>query len=113
MIDQAEVYMADLESTVPHPVVVVSRVEFNRGDRVLAALCTSTRFASRSTMANCVPIRAGQFGMMKDCVVQCENVFLVATDALHPGPLGKLDDATMRDVIRAIGYVMDSDCEPN
>jgi hypothetical protein len=31
---------------------------------------------------------------------------------LSDGPLGVLDDTAFRDVIRAIGYVMDSDCEP-
>jgi hypothetical protein len=28
------------------------------------------------------------------------------------GPIGTLDAIRMRDVIRAIGYVMESDCEP-
>jgi hypothetical protein len=26
--------------------------------------------------------------------------------------VGKLDALTLRDVIKAVGYVMDSDCEP-
>ena len=29
------------------------------------------------------------------------------------GPTGQLDDISLRDVIKAVGYVMDSDCEPN
>jgi len=32
---------------------------------------------------------------------------------LAAGPLAKLDDLTMRSIIKAIGHVMDSDCEPN
>jgi hypothetical protein len=32
---------------------------------------------------------------------------------LATGLIGVLDDARLRDVIKAIGCVMDSDCEPN
>ncbi len=28
------------------------------------------------------------------------------------GPLGQLDDVALREVIKAIGYVIESDCEP-
>ena len=31
---------------------------------------------------------------------------------LAAGPLGKLDDVAMRDVVKAIGHVIESDCEP-
>jgi mRNA-degrading endonuclease toxin of MazEF toxin-antitoxin module len=113
MIEQGEIYLADLDATAPHPVLVVSREELNRGDRFVAILITSGKFAVRATLPNCIPLRAGQFGLSKDCVAQCENIFLVDVNALHPGPLGKLNDLTMREVIKAIGYVMDSDCEPN
>jgi len=113
MINQGEIYLADLDPTVPHPVIVVSREEFNRGDRVVAELCTSSKFAVRSKLPNGVPIRAGQFGMTKDCVAQCENLLLVNKEALHPGPLGLLDALRLREVIKAIGHVLDSACEPN
>jgi hypothetical protein len=46
-------------------------------------------------------------------VAQRENIFLVAKDNFHSGPTGVLHDLTMRDVIKAIGHVIDSDCEPN
>ena len=95
--------------------VVVSREELNRGDRVVAAVITSAKFAVRAKLANCVPLKAGQFGMTKDCVIQGESLFNAPT--LHmdlaTGPIGKLDDLTLREVVRAVGYVMDSDCEPN
>lgn len=107
-----DIYVADLGEATPHPVIIVSREDLNRGDRVVAVLCTSQRFAVRSTLAHCVAFRAGQFGFTKDCVAQCENIFMVAKDALHPGPMGILDDMAMREIIKAIGYVMDSDCEP-
>jgi mRNA-degrading endonuclease toxin of MazEF toxin-antitoxin module len=115
MLNPGEIYMADLNQTFPHPVVVVSREELNRGGYVLAAVITSAKFAVRSTLPNCVPLRAGQFGVTKDCVIQGETVTPVPIDQLDrtAGPVGKLDDASMREVIRAVGFVMDSDCEPN
>jgi mRNA-degrading endonuclease toxin of MazEF toxin-antitoxin module len=63
-------------------------------------------------LAHCVPFRAGQFGFTKDCVAQCENIFLVEKLALDAGPIGVLSDVAMRDVVKAIGNVIDSDCEP-
>ncbi len=108
-----EIYLADLGEAAPHPVIVVSRESLNRGDRVVAVLVTSQKYALRSTLPHCIPFTAGQFGFTKDCVAQCENVLLVAKDSLDPTPIGVLDDVTMRDVVKAIGHVIDSDCEPN
>ena len=102
----------DLGLPTPHPVIVVSREELNRGDRLVVVLCTSQKFAVRSTLPHCVPFKAGQFGFTKDCVAQCEN-FLVSKDSLQATPLGTLSDVALRDVIKAIGHVLDSDCEPN
>jgi hypothetical protein len=31
---------------------------------------------------------------------------------LSAGPIGILDESALRDVIRAIGYVLEADCEP-
>lgn len=114
MIEPGEIYLFSDPSIPPHPVVVVAREELNRGDRVLVAIITSAKFTVRSLMPNCAVLRQGQFGMTKDCVVQAEtlfNAFLTDLD-MASGPIGKLDDVAMRDVIRAIGYVMDADCEP-
>ncbi len=110
MIRAGEIHWADLDFG-RHKVVVVSRAELNRGDKTLVALVTSRRFAFRATLPNCVPLRAGEFGMVRDCVVQCESVFPAFVADLE-GPLDVLDDATFRDVIRAVGDVMDADCEP-
>lgn len=112
-MDPGEIYMADLGEAAPHPVIVVSREGLNRGDRLVVVLCTSQKFALRSTLPHCVPFQAGQFGFTKDCVAQCENIFLVAKDSLDANPIGTLDDVALRDVIKAIGNVIDSDCEPN
>lgn len=111
MISPGEIYRADLD-VGRHKVVVVSREELNRGDKVLVALITSKRFAVRSTLPNCVPLRAGDFGMTADCVVQCENVFPALIADLDAAPDAALDEATLREVVKSVGYVMEADCEP-
>jgi mRNA-degrading endonuclease toxin of MazEF toxin-antitoxin module len=114
VIEPGEVYMADLAEAGPHPVIVVSRENLNRGHYVLVVVCTSARFAVRSKLPNCVPFRAGQFGFTTECVAQCENVLSIDKTQLdvNGGPIGVLDERALRDVIKAIGYVLDSDCEP-
>ena len=115
MIQPGEIYLADIPPGQQHRVVIVSREELNRGKYVLAALITSQKFAIRQALANCVPLQAGQFGLTQDSVVQGESAgpIRIARLDLAAGPLAKLDDITFRDVIKAIGYVLDSDCEPN
>ena len=114
MIEPGEIYIADFAEAGPHPVIVVSREELNRGHYALVVVCTSARFATRSKLPNCIPFRVGQFGFTVDCVAQCENVLSIdkAQLDLDAGPIGVLDAATLRDVIKAIGYVIESDCEP-
>jgi mRNA-degrading endonuclease toxin of MazEF toxin-antitoxin module len=106
--------MADFGSAGPHPVIVLSREELNRGHYVLAVVCTSARFATRSKLANCVPFQAGEFGFTIDCVAQCENILSIDKGQLDltEGRMGKLDEASMQKVIKAIGYVIKADCTP-
>jgi mRNA-degrading endonuclease toxin of MazEF toxin-antitoxin module len=114
MMRPGQVYPADFAQAGRHPVIVVSREDLNRGRYALVVVCTSVRFALRSTLPNCVPFRAGQFGFTADCVAQCENVLSIDKSHLDlaAGPVGTLDDAALRDIIKAIGYVLESDCEP-
>ena len=106
--------MADFGQAGPHPVIVMSREELNRGRYALVVVCTSARFAVRSKLSNCVPFRAGDFGFTVDCVAQCENILSIdqAQLDLAVGPMGILDDAALQNVIKAIGYVIKSDCIP-
>ena len=115
MIQPGEISMADVPPGQQHRVVIVSREDLNRGKSILAALITSQKFAVRSTLPNCIPLRAGQFSLTQDSVVQGESAgpIRVARLDLAGGPLARLDDLTFREVIKAIGYVLDSDCEPN
>ena len=114
MIRPGEIYMADFGPAGAHPVIVVSREDVNRGRYALVVVCTSARFAVRSKLPNCVAFRAGDFGITVDCVAQCENMLSIdkAQLDLAAGPIGALDDVALRDVIKAIGYVMESDFEP-
>ena len=114
MIRPGEIYMAEFPEAGRHPVVVVSREELNRGHYVLAVFCTSSRFTVRNKLPNCVPYRAGQFGFTADCVAQCENILSIEKSRLDlsAGPIGMLDTSSLRDVVRAIGYVIEADCEP-
>lgn len=114
MIRPGEVCVADFPLAGPHPVIVVSREALNRGSYALVVVCTSARLALRRNLPNCVPFQAGQLGLTVDCVAQCENLLSIdkAQLDLAAGPIGILDDVAMRDVIKAIGYVIESDCEP-
>lgn len=110
-----EVYTADFESAGRRPVIVVSREDLNRGRYVLVVVCTSARFGTRRGLPNCVPFLAGEFGFTVGCVAQCENMLSIEkTDIidLDDGPIGRLDEIKHREIIKAIGYVMESDCEP-
>lgn len=114
MIKPGEVYMADFGQAGPHPVIVVSREELNRGRYALAVVCTSARFSVRSKLSNCVPFQAGDFGFTTDCVAQCENILSIDQEQLDlaAGPMGTLDEVALQKVIKSIGYVIKSDCKP-
>jgi mRNA-degrading endonuclease toxin of MazEF toxin-antitoxin module len=115
MIHQGETYLADFEQAGQHRVIVVLREALNRGKYALVVLCTSTHFAVRMNLANCVPFRAGEFGFTSDCVAQCENMLAISVSQLDlaAGPIATLDATALRSVVKAIGDVIDSDCDPN
>jgi mRNA-degrading endonuclease toxin of MazEF toxin-antitoxin module len=114
MMRPGEVYSADFSQAGRHPVIVISREDLNRGKYALVVVCTSARFGLRRTIPNCVPFLAGQFGFTADCVAQCENVLSIEKSQIDliAGPIEVLDEVALRDVIKAIGYVIESDCEP-
>lgn len=112
-MNPGEIYLADTASG-SRPAIVVSRESLNRGRYVVAVLCTSADFPVRSRQPNCVPFAVGEFGFTKDCVAQAESISVVPKADLHVdrGPIGVLDETAFRDLIRAIGHMLDSDCEP-
>ena len=113
MIRPGEIYLADTE-VGKRPVVVVSREELNRGRWVVAVLVTSAHFTARSTLPHCVAFRAGEFGLTRDCAAQAETITYVAISDLdlEAGVVGALDELRLRELIRAVGNMMGSDCEP-
>jgi mRNA-degrading endonuclease toxin of MazEF toxin-antitoxin module len=112
MPSPGEIYRAEHPTGQAHPFLVVSRDELNRGKRVIGVNITSVEVERRSAYPNCIRIAAGQFGLSKDSVIQCENIVALNIARLEASPIGHLDRETMRDVIRALGYVFDADCEP-
>lgn len=113
-MNPGEVWWADIPEAGLHPIVILSRSGLNRGHRVNAALVTSSKFATRSTQPHCVILHAGEFGLERDCVVQADTFTPIPLEAIDQirGRIGTLEDERLREVIRAVGYVMDSDCEP-
>jgi len=114
MIKPGEIYMADTASG-KRPAIVISREELNRGRWVVAVLVTSTHFTMRSTLPHCVPFQAGEFGLIKNCVAQAEAItFLDVSDLdTAASAIGCLNEIRLRDVVKAVGDMMGSDCEPN
>lgn len=114
MILAGQVYWADLSDAGRRPVLVVSRESLNRGRYVTVIAFTTGRLVQRRTLANCVPFAAGQFGLTADCVAQCETItnLPISHLDLQTGPIGHMDAVSLRSVIKAIGFVIESDCEP-
>ena len=109
-----EIYLEGVGAEKKRPCVVVSRGNQNRGDYVVIVPITSRKFVERSQYANCVVFREGDFGLDTDCVAQAEHVHAALKSYLdlNGGPLGTLDGERIREMIRAIGYVISADCEP-
>ena len=109
-----EIYWAYVEGTKPRPVIIVSREELNRGHYVLAIPLTSAKLEDRLHLPNCVALRAGQFGLDRDCVAQAEAMTVLDKGDLDvdAGPLDSLDQETIHALIKAVGYVISADCHP-
>ncbi|HXU44179.1 MAG TPA: type II toxin-antitoxin system PemK/MazF family toxin [Thermoanaerobaculia bacterium] len=113
-MEPGEIYTADFSEAGSHPVIVISREDLNRGHYALVVVCTSSRFAVRRELPSCVPFLAGQFGFTANCVAQCENILSIEKRQLDldAGPIGSLDERSLREIVKAIGYVIEADCEP-
>jgi mRNA-degrading endonuclease toxin of MazEF toxin-antitoxin module len=109
-----EIYWVSIEGADPHPAVVVSRESLNRGAYVLATIITSAKLETRRRLPNCVPLAAGECGLSKDCVICAESMTIVGIDEIDfdRGMIGALEEEHQRSLIRAIGYVIEGDCEP-
>ncbi len=107
-----EVYWAFIDKR--RPVVVVSREELNRGDYVVVLPLTSAHYSTRISLPNCVAIAGSQHGF-KDCIAQAEMITVLSKSDLvdiEKGPVATLNHETMREIVRAVGFVMHAECEP-
>lgn len=115
-IRQGHVYFMEVpeDEGLDRRVIVVARDDFCRGNAVLAVPVTSTRFQTQRLAVNAVPFDVGEAGFDRACCAKCENIFLVSVRDLRldAGPVGRVSDEKMRDIIRAVGHVLDADCEP-
>jgi mRNA-degrading endonuclease toxin of MazEF toxin-antitoxin module len=112
-MQRGEIYWAETTAG-RRPVVVLARSELARGQRIFVVPITSQRFHLRAQLPNCVAFRAGEFGLDKDSVAQGEEAGVIEVTDIdaQSGSIGTLSDEFLRDVVRAVGYVMDADCEP-
>ena len=112
-LEAGGIYRIDLDGDKKY-VLVVSREELNRGNGFTSVLFTTKRLKHRATLPNCVYFSAGEFGLTEDCVAKCDDIAYTELKDVDQerGLVGKLDDWKMREVIKAIGHVIGSDCEP-
>ena len=108
-----EIYWAQA-GPARHPIIVVSRISLNRGDYVVAVPVTSARIDERRNLPTNVLFEAGEAGLSRECVATAQQVSAVEIVDIdvEDGRIGQIDDERMRDLVRAIGYVMEADCEP-
>lgn len=113
MFSPGEIYWADFPNAGRHPVIVVSAEQFNRGGYTTVVPVTSRHFERRRHLSNCVPFLKGEFTFSENCVAQAENILTLHMSDLDvdSGCVGKLDVDTLGRLIRAIGRVLDADCE--
>ena len=97
-----------------HPVVVVSRDSLNLGTRVVVVPLTTARLEERRSLKNCVYLDPRKHGVPKPCVAHTEAIASIPTDELtvDQGPITTINDETMRELVRAIGYMFGAECEP-
>lgn len=96
------------------PVIVVSRESLNQGDQVVVVPLTSAGVEERRSLPNCVFLDPRKHRLPKPCVAQTEAIATIHHQdlTLDEGPITTIDGETMRELIRAIGYTFDAECEP-
>ncbi|HET6880433.1 MAG TPA: type II toxin-antitoxin system PemK/MazF family toxin [Pirellulales bacterium] len=90
------------------PIVVVSRDELNRGDRVLVVPFYSQQLEKRAKQKWCAPFKIGEGGLKKDCVAKGDEIQLIdPTEILWArGKLVRFNAEQMARVILAVRRAM-------
>lgn len=110
-----EIYWSWTPDDTRHRMIVVSRESLNRGTYCIVVPITSSDFETRRHLANCVPFRVGEYSSItQNCVAVAEQITFIEIEDidLENGPIDLLAPAKFRELVRAIGYVMESECEP-
>lgn len=109
-----DLYWAFTEGPRKRPVVVASRDDLNLGKYILVVPLTSQQVEVRRRLPNCIFFESGEYGLPKDCVAQTEALTQILKDDLDMefGPIGRLNAAKYREFVRAIGYSLNAECEP-
>jgi mRNA-degrading endonuclease toxin of MazEF toxin-antitoxin module len=92
-------------------VIVVSREALNRGGYAVVVPTTSSGVQQRRNLPNTVYFSAGDYGFDRDCVAQAELIAAVEREDMDGNPVGELGGEDFRTLLKAIGYVIQCDCE--
>ena len=79
------------------------------------SVCAGRLTTIHGLSPSCVAFTAGeQEGLDRDCVARADFVMTVDKVEIDfaTGKLGVIDEERMRDLIRAIGHVIEAECEP-
>ena len=90
------------------PIVVISRDELNRGDRILAVPFYSQQLEKRAKQKWCALFKAGEGGLKKDCVAKGDEIQLIdpAEILWARGKLGRFNAEQMARVTLAVRHAM-------
>ncbi len=89
----------------------MSREDLNRGAYVVCVPLTTGHLQRRKKEPSSVFLRAGQFGLSKDCVAQAEAIAVLPKEDLELDELvGRLDKRKLAMLIAAVGNMMSACC---
>jgi mRNA-degrading endonuclease toxin of MazEF toxin-antitoxin module len=107
-----QIYKIWLDGDTPKFVIVVSREELNRGEQCITVMLTTQKVAERSRLDNYVYFKAGEFGLTKNCVAQCESLTGTSYTWFDDdvGLVGTLDADRWEELVDALGDVLGAVC---
>lgn len=109
---RSELYWIPLEfeedGEKARPMIIVSRDELNRGDRVLAVPFYSQQVEKRAKQRWCALFKAGEGGLKKDCYAKGDEIQLIDPIEIlwRRGKLGRFNTDQMNRVITAVRHAL-------
>jgi len=91
------------------PIVIISRNGLNAGHSVVAVPFYSQQLQKRAQQPWCAAFRAGEGGLLKDCVAKTDELSLIDKLSIDiaKGPIGEFDAAQMTRVVQAAKWTLD------